>query len=136
VAIGIVTIVVNVALNLLLVRLYSFRGLALGTSVAALFNGAVLLVLLRHRLGGLDGARLARSFVRIVTAAIVMGAAAHWTLQMLEALVGGHTLAAQIVRLGGTIGFALFVLTGSAWLLRIREFNEAVRLVTERFRRP
>jgi len=135
VAIGIVTIIVNVALNLVLVRLYSFRGLALGTSVAALFNGAVLLILLRRRLGGLDGRRLAGSFVRIVTAAIIMGIAAHWTMQMLEAWIAGNALAAQIIRLGGAIGVALVVLAGTAWLLRIREFNEAFSLVTERFRR-
>jgi len=135
VAVGIVTIIVNVVLNLALVRLYSFRGLALGTSLAALFNGIVLMALLRHRLAGLDGTRLAGSFVRIVTAAIVMGVAAHWMMQMLESWVRGDALAAQIVRLGGTIGVALLVLAGTAWLLRIREFDDALSLVTGRFRR-
>ncbi len=41
----------------------------------------------------------------------------------------------QIVRLVLTIGFALLVLAGSAWLLRIREFKQGVALVTRRLRR-
>jgi hypothetical protein len=41
----------------------------------------------------------------------------------------------QIVRLALTIGAALVVLAGSAWLLRIREFNQGVALVTRRLRR-
>jgi hypothetical protein len=35
-----------------------------------------------------------------------------------------------------TIGLALAVLAGSAWLLRIREFTQGVAVVTRRLRRP
>ena len=35
-------------------RVLGFRGLALGTSIAAIVNAALLLVWLRRRLGGLD----------------------------------------------------------------------------------
>ena len=48
----------NVALNLVLVRSLGHRGLALGTAAAALLNAGLLLVLLRSRLGGLEGRRL------------------------------------------------------------------------------
>ena len=51
-------IAVNVVASLALVRAIGFRGLALGTSIAALVNAALLLGLLRRRLGGLDGRRL------------------------------------------------------------------------------
>jgi hypothetical protein len=42
----------------------------------------------------------------------------------------------QAMRLAVAIGFALLVLAASAWLLRIREFNQGVALVTRRLRRP
>ncbi len=43
-----VTIVVNLALSLILVRWIGFRGLALATSLAAIVNGGLSLVLLRR----------------------------------------------------------------------------------------
>ncbi len=59
VKVSVATVAVNAALNIVLVRFIGYRGLALGTSVAALFNAALLMFLLRRRLGGLDGRRVA-----------------------------------------------------------------------------
>ena len=55
VTIGMVCIVLNVVLNLVLVRTsLSYAGLALGTGIAALANALLLFWMLRRRLGGLD----------------------------------------------------------------------------------
>ena len=43
-----------------------FEGLALGTSIASIANGAALVWLLRRRLGSLDGRRLAMTFVKVM----------------------------------------------------------------------
>ena len=51
------SVAVNVALNLALVRVAGFRGLALGTAIAATLNAALLLWLLRGRIGGLRRGR-------------------------------------------------------------------------------
>src|SRR5260221_8100471 len=67
---------VNVALNLALVRVAGFRGLALGTAVAAIVNGALLLWLLRGRIGCLDGRRNARPLVFVTIASMLLCAAA------------------------------------------------------------
>ena len=60
-----------------------FRGLALGTAIAAGFNALTLLLLLRGRVGGLDGRRLAIAAIKISIAAAIMGVVA---LQMVQAL--------------------------------------------------
>ena len=64
-AVSTASIAVNVLAGVALVRVAGFRGLALATSIAALANGAALLVLLRRRLRGIDGARLAVALARI-----------------------------------------------------------------------
>ena len=64
----------NVAINLVLVRSLGHRGLALGTAAAALLNAGLLLVLLRARLGGLEGRRLLVACVKISLASISDGA--------------------------------------------------------------
>jgi putative peptidoglycan lipid II flippase len=135
VVVSVVTVLVNAALNILLVRVLGFRGLALGTSIAALFNAATLLYLLRGELGGLNGTRLLASVSRIVVASAAMGGAAMLSHNALTAWLPGATILVQAIRLTASIGFAVAVLAGAAWLLRIREFNDAVALVARRLRR-
>jgi len=48
-----------------------YQGLALGSAIAALSNGALLLVLLRRRLDGLEGDRIADSFARLLGRTLV-----------------------------------------------------------------
>ncbi len=136
VMVSIATMGVNVALNLALVRVMGYQGLALGTSIAATFNAMALLLLLRPHIGGLNGARVLGSLVRIALASAAMGAAAVAVESWLTARMPGDALTLQIVRLGLTIGAAVGVLAAASWLLRIREFAEGVALVTRRLRRP
>jgi putative peptidoglycan lipid II flippase len=135
VIVSVVTVLVNAALNYWLVHVMGYRGLALGTSIAALFNAATLLFLLHSNLHGLNGGQLVSSVSRIAVASVAMGAAAFASLRALESWLPGDAEFIQIVRLAVTIGFALVVLAGSAWLLRIREFTQGVALVTRRLRR-
>ena len=135
VAVSVATVLANAALNLMLVRVLGYRGLALGTSIAALFNAAVLLILLRRTLGGLEGGRVALSLVKIVAASLVMGLAAAAIDTALAPMSDALGFTGHLVRLGAAIGGALAVLAGAAHLLRIREFGEGLALVTRLGRR-
>jgi putative peptidoglycan lipid II flippase len=135
VVVSIVTVLVNAALNITLVQYIGFRGLALGTSIAALFNAATLLVLMRRSLNGLNEGHLLASFVRILAASGVMGVAAWGADAALATWLPGDLLPVQIVRVGATIALAVVVLAGAAWVLRVREFAEARSLVLRRIRR-
>jgi putative peptidoglycan lipid II flippase len=128
-------VALNIAASLTLVRLLGYRGLALATSIAALFNASTLLVLLRRRLGGLDEARMLSSLGRVAVASIVMGATVVMVDRATNALLPGDRLVAQIVRLVITIGCSLMMLAASAWVLRIREFEAALALGTRVFPR-
>src|SRR6185295_18833691 len=107
------------SLNYMLVQVLSYRGLALGTSIAALFNAIALLYLLRTHLHGLNEGRLLGSIARILVASALMGATAFYAHELLAAWLPSHTFMVQAVRLGVAIGLALVVLATSAWLLRI-----------------
>jgi putative peptidoglycan lipid II flippase len=134
VVVSVATMALNIALNVVLSRRYGVRGLALGTSIAALFNAGVLLVLLRQRLGGLHGARLMSAFARITIAAGAMGIAALLTLQALLNWLPGSGVTLQAIRLAMAIGMALLVLAATATLLHIREFKDAFGLLADRLR--
>jgi putative peptidoglycan lipid II flippase len=123
------SVAVNIAINLVLVRSLGHRGLALGTAIAALCNAVILLWLLRKRLGGLDGTRLATTFTKIMLASLVMAGAAYEAERLLHIPFAGATLPMQGIRVFGAIGIGLAVLAISAQLLRVREFTETIRAV-------
>lgn len=125
-------VLLNLVLNLLLVRVLGYRGLALGTAVAALVNAAVLLWLLRARLGGIDGSRLTTAFTKISVASLIMGVAAWGTERWLHGIVPGTHWVPRGLRVGLAIAVALAVLGAAARVLRIQEFEEALRRVTSR----
>jgi putative peptidoglycan lipid II flippase len=135
VTVSMITVLVNAGLNVMLVRVLGFRGLALGTSIAALFNATTLLIFLRNHLHGIHEARILGAFVRISIASGAMGLAAALVNGALEARWPGGAVLLQVVRLSITIGASLVVLGLGSWMLRIREFNEGMALVTRRLGR-
>jgi putative peptidoglycan lipid II flippase len=130
------SVLLNVVLNLILVRILGYQGLALGTSVAALTSAVVLLVLLRGRLNGLEGARLVDSFVRIAVAAALMGLVVWQVDKWYMGWWPDPTFLTQLVIVSSEIGVGLAALGASARLLHIAEFNQALSQVVGRFRRP
>ena len=91
--VSVIAVVTNVVLNLTLIHVMGYRGLALGTAVAATLNAALLLWILQARLGGLEARRTVRTLVSILAASCVMGLAAWLTQWLLElALPGGRTI--------------------------------------------
>jgi putative peptidoglycan lipid II flippase len=126
--------VVNVAASLSLVQFLGFRGLALGTSVAALVHGIAALWLLREPLGGVNAAPLLSSLARIGAAAAFMGAAAGAAERGLYELLPGSGIAVQTLRLSAAIAAGMVVLAAAAMLLKIEEFRGALSLLQARAR--
>jgi len=128
------TVALNVVANLVLVRVLGFGGLALGTSLAMMANGAVLLVLLRRHLDGLEERRLAITFVKILVASCVMAAASLAVSYLFTGITAGRSVVAQGIQVFAAIGAGVAVLIVAARVLRIREFDEALSSVTTRLK--
>jgi putative peptidoglycan lipid II flippase len=132
VALSVVSVTVNLVLSLALVRAMGFTGLALATSLAALVNGGLCMVLLRSQLDGIEGARLARLLFSVAVASALMSGA----------VLGIHRGLYRIASEGGTVSQALVlllavsgglaVLAVCAKLLRIEPFEEVVRQLRRR----
>jgi putative peptidoglycan lipid II flippase len=105
VVVGVAAMGVNIILSLLLLAPLLHGGLALANSLATVGETAVLLIIIRRRLGGLQGSGLLWSATKTVVASLVMAAGlllyARWT-------AGSHVL----VQAGGAIlvGGILFLL--------------------------
>jgi putative peptidoglycan lipid II flippase len=122
-------IAVNIVASVALVRAIGFEGLALGTSLASIANGAALVWLLRQRLGSLDGRRLLMTLMKTAASSAVMAIAAVAILQEMERLTPGSGLLPQLVRLGASIGGGLVALALAAMLLKVDEFEDALAMI-------
>ena len=136
VIVSVATVLLNAALSVAFVRAtpLSYNGLPLATSIAALFNGALLVFLLRRHTNGLEGCRLAAALGRISVASAAMGVTAYAAERVLVPVLPDGHLAAEILRLVLTIGAATAVLAMAAHVLRIREFQMAVAALARRTR--
>jgi putative peptidoglycan lipid II flippase len=132
VIVSVLSVACNVVLILTLVRELGYRGLALVTALSALLNPAVLLWLLRRRIGGFDEGRVAQSLLKILVASGVMAGAVLVMSAWLPTVWDARGLAARGTRLAVTIFTGLLVLGVMARVLRIAEFSEAVRRVRGR----
>ncbi len=135
VAASVVSVLVNVLLNVVLFRVMGYSGLALGTSIAAMVNATIQVVTLRQQLGGIHGRRLAMTSVKVLIASLAMAVAAWLADTWLRALAPGEAIGLQAVRVLGAILIALAVLAIAASLLRLREFEESRALVLGRLGR-
>jgi putative peptidoglycan lipid II flippase len=129
------SVIVNIVLNVMLVQFMGYKGLALGTSITAIVNAALQLLLLRREIHGLHGARIAASLGRVIVASLIMGAVT-WTVdRSMSNILLGTSLTMQASRLLVTIAVSLATLAAVAQLLRIAEFAEARDLVVGRLKR-
>ena len=133
--VSIITVLVNAVLNVVLVRVLGYRGLALGTSIAALFNAGDA----PHRAAPPSARHPRRPHPRRVREdrgrRRCDGARRRCAEPDAGGTLPGDALLVQIVRLSITIGVALVVLGVASWLLRIREFNAGMALVQRRLGR-
>jgi putative peptidoglycan lipid II flippase len=121
----------NVALSLTLPAIFAsaglqpFGGLALANSIATLLEFGVLVFLVRRRMNGIQGRRMATVVAKSGLAALAMGVAlAGWQAALPSA--------GSLIRGGGGVVLGLIVYLIAASLLRSDELRAMIRLLPQR----
>ncbi len=133
--VSVVAVVTNIVLNLTLVHVIGFRGLALGTAVAATLNAGVLLWILRRRLGGIEAAQTAKTLMSCLAASAVMGAAAWLAEWGLEILFPGTRTIVRATRVFSAIAVGALTFAVVARALGVEEVDDLLRRVLKRSER-
>jgi putative peptidoglycan lipid II flippase len=132
-------VAVNVSVNLLLFALlpgqWKVVGLALGHAVAYTVGCGVFAVLLHRRLGGLGGAPTTGALVRIVGAALTMGAVVYGVARGVGGVLGTETLSAQTAQVAVPVLVGVGVYLGLARAFGVPEVTDVQRMVLRRLRR-
>jgi putative peptidoglycan lipid II flippase len=123
-----------IAGNVVLFRYLSVGGLALSNGIGYTFASIVALGILRRRLHGLDGRRVAGDLAKIAVAGVAAGVAAFGIARWSAAAFGTTSLAPQLLQVGAGLVGALAVFFGLAVAFRLEELQMIKDLVVSRGR--
>ena len=126
-AVALGNLILNAALDAALFRV-GIWGIPLATSIVNIAGTVALLVLLRRRLGRLQGRRTTDVYVRTAIAAALAAGVAYATWYGLDDLLG-RSLGAQIASVGLAVTLAGAAFLGAARILRIQELDALLSLL-------
>ncbi|MEO0079314.1 MAG: murein biosynthesis integral membrane protein MurJ [candidate division WOR-3 bacterium] len=119
-------VVVNIMLNLVLMRHIGFRSFPLNLATSQLLNFAILFVLLRRRTGGLEGWKVFTIFLRTIGAALVAGLAAFLLALGFERLIYPGSLLFQLAQVLGCGAVGLLIYYRFALWFGVKEVRQAL----------
>jgi putative peptidoglycan lipid II flippase len=133
--INIFAVGVNIVADIVLFRYLKVEGLALGHATAYTFAAITSAVLLRRRLGGLEGRVLGPALAKIGAGGLATGAAALIVSRAAGSAFGVATLSARVIQVsaGVAAGAAAFLLVAAAFGLP--ELSMIKSIFPARFRR-
>ncbi|HSI66961.1 MAG TPA: murein biosynthesis integral membrane protein MurJ [Planococcus sp. (in: firmicutes)] len=126
---GAIAMALNIVLNLILSRYLGIGGLALATSIAALFGTALLFYSLRKKIGPLDTKGIASSFAKILTASLVMGATAKLFYNYALPVAGSSSSLIAAVALAVVI-YALLV-----YAMKLEDMEAIIKGIKDKLKR-
>ena len=122
----------NVALNMLLIRPMGYQGLAWATTISYTVNFIALYALLAHRTGELWDASFITGLIRTSVAAIVSAAAAYGTRIRVSALFNEDVLLSRLACVGLPIMVAMICYFVLAWSIGAPEARRTLSWFTRR----
>jgi putative peptidoglycan lipid II flippase len=134
VKISIATVMMNVGLSYVFMRLLGVSGLALGTTVALTFNFFVLMYLLRRKIGPMGLNRIGGSLGKVAGATVVMGVVV-WLVDMFLTRALPETTTGFAVRVVAGLGIGVVVYFLASTLLRSPELAEVKDMFRAMLRR-
>lgn len=133
--VGMLTVAINIVLNLIFVRFGSLAigGIALSYSITSIINMVMLYKMLGKKVKRLRTKKTAHLVIKSAMASVAMGVGAVMTSRFIEGRLGVESKLAQLVDVGAavTVGILLYVVV--AYLLRVKEMDFAVSIIKKKF---
>ncbi len=129
-AIGAVTVPINIVLDIVLARQLGLVGLPLANSLTTYVSLGLTFYLLSRRVHGIAGPKLAITLLRIAAAAAFMGAVVALVLPLADRLLPSTRLALGVVKLAVLIALGAVAYLGGLIALRLDEVRSFGRIVS------
>jgi len=118
-----ISIFFNFLFDMILIRILSYAGLALSTSLVGTANFLALAFLLRRKIGKLGAKEIVKSVSKMILATALMSAIAYFVWYMLDRMLGGNTIY-QVISLGTSIIIAIGTYILLCYAFRLNELKQ------------
>ncbi|WP_027309104.1 murein biosynthesis integral membrane protein MurJ [Caloramator sp. ALD01] len=134
VKIGAGIVLFNITLNLLFVKFSSLAigGIALSNSLAAVLQMIVLYRILGKKVNGLKTREVLVSLSKSIISSVAMGIVVYLTSFGIDKVLGNASKLAQLINVGVSIGLGVIVYVACAYLLKMEELQDAVKMIKKR----
>jgi putative peptidoglycan lipid II flippase len=126
---------INTVADVVFVRFWKVEGLALGHATAYTFAALTAGVILRRRLGGLDGRRLGVSVAKITAGGALAGGAAFLVSRGMASSLGSSTFGLQLLQVGAGVVAGIVVFLGASMAFHLKELTLIRQMILERVHR-
>jgi len=135
--VNLAAVTINVGADLVLFFGFDLgvQGLALGHAISYAFGSIALLLLIRRRLRGIDGARVLGTVGRTLLAGAATAATAWLVARWLGTTLGTATLTEQSLQVFTAIAAGVVVFVAASTVMRIEEVDAVRRHLVARWRR-
>jgi putative peptidoglycan lipid II flippase len=117
--VAMLTVAINITLDIILVRRLGLIGLALATTVSAIVGFSMLCFLLKRRLGDIHSGEIWGAVARVLLVSVIMGAAIHLVSARLDPLA--TNILGKLAQVIASIAAGTVVFVGLGFLFRVRE---------------
>jgi putative peptidoglycan lipid II flippase len=135
VVVAAISLVINIVLNILFLRVFFARvqngGPALATALATFFDFFALLIIFRLRYGSMGTMQIFRSFAKISLCSGIMGVAC-WIANYYAAFTIHSRFLVQLLVFSALIGGATVLYLALAWIFRCHEIEEVYGIAVRR----
>jgi len=127
--------VLNIVLDLFLVKAMGLGGLALGAALSVLAESIILYALLSRRLSGFPQKSFLTLLLKLAAAAVIMGAAAYYCSKLIGIKFDMGTVRGSMLQVGSSVvvGFLTYLLV--LVVLRVKEIGEALEMLKGVFKK-
>ena len=120
--------VVNIILNITLIKFMGYAGLAIASSISAFVGLIIFIISLRKRIGDIGLGAVNLVFIKSLIAATIMGVAAKWIYSISYNAIGFNTVS-QIISLTISVGIGAIVYGLILLLLKTEELIDIVNII-------
>ncbi|WP_042683491.1 murein biosynthesis integral membrane protein MurJ [Anaerosalibacter massiliensis] len=126
---GIIGVIINIILNLLLSKYIGIGGLALATSISAIFCTVLLFISFRKKVGSFGMKNITISSIKILCASLVMGAIAKISYNILFKYIGANLSLIVAIIIGAVIYFIII------YFMSIEQIDSMIMAVKKKLKR-
>ncbi len=130
--IALASIIANLLLDWLLIKVMGISGVALSTSLVAGINIALLIIILRKKIGYLGGKKIIISYLKISAAAIIMSAFVYFAWKFLSGFFNKSNFMIVLL-LFIIIIFAGILYVALTYMFKMEETNFIAKTIKQRF---